>query len=119
MINAFPISALSLLVSCVAASSIALEGLGGHGAFTFTFDAARNGSVSSTKYYVPPIDKSSPVVVHETITWTRGNAPSQDTPVAFTVLSSNETIITAELLSNILSDYLADDVYSEDFFEGT
>lgn len=118
MIQKLLISVLGFVASYVAAASLDLEGVGGDGAFTFTFDVAENSTVSSTKYYVPSIDKSSPVVVHETVTWTRGSPPEQDTPIAFTVLFSNDTTITGDLLSNLLSEYLDDDIYTGDFLEG-
>lgn len=109
----------SLAPGLIAASSLVVDGISGDGSLSFSFKAPGNATTSSAKYYVPAINKSAPVVLHEKPHWARGQGPSEEELIAFPVFSVTETDVTEDVLSGLLEDYLKDDdVYVDDFLEG-
>ena len=112
----------AILYGCTAghASPLTVLNTVGDGAFTFTLTTANlsvnTGDFWTDTYYVPPAAKSKPVAVYSTPSL--GSVLETDAFVPFTVLVTNATAVTGDLLRQLVATYLEDDVFTTEFLKG-
>ncbi|KAH9887763.1 amidase signature enzyme [Xylariomycetidae sp. FL2044] len=111
----FLIAAEALAATIVFGSPLSVENLGREGSFSFTFA----GLGDSPRYYVPGSNSSDQAVLQVTAAshshFAARSAPGE---IAYTAFSTAEHSITSQVLQDLLSKYLEDDVYTAQFLDG-
>ncbi|RDW58489.1 hypothetical protein BP5796_12419 [Coleophoma crateriformis] len=96
----------ALYVGKVWSAPIAITLQGSDGSILYTLEN------STSPFYVPSSVKSGPVGIYQ-VSYT-----GPEVFVPFTVLVTNETVITSDILVKTLELYMEDDVYSVGFYDG-
>jgi hypothetical protein len=102
------LSSISKLIPLFISASVAIQFSNYDGSFTYL--AGNNDQ----PYYSPSPEQSTAVGSYVVA----GNGDSAELLVPFTVLVTNESEITQQILKDTISSYLEDDVFNEGFLDG-
>lgn len=98
-------------------ASTVVEQYGGDGSFTFSLASSTNASNQDIHYYIPSSKKATPVVFKASVS-NAGRCTDDVSLVPFTVFVTDCTVVTESVLKGLLTTYLDDDIYTEEFFDG-
>lgn len=93
----------------------------GDGAFTFSLTGPANLLINSddfwtNTYYVPAADKAKPVAEYPASALP--GLVEEDVFVPFSVFATNVSIVTGDVLRELVASYVEDDVFTTDFIRG-